>query len=534
MFVLLQDPMYFFLVEYLARKEQLSLDIAKCVAARASTPAAVAEKKWLVKPPQPLAGVYFIPESIYERDARRAGNRKEFDKAQNKGEIPPEVEWEEESDGSSEEPKSPTQSQGTGPPTVPSPATSASSEDAPADGSTRSSRASSAGSAGAAAASAAPFGYMTGPYRAPPAVSTGVNPSVALAASLAGLDIPHPSAACNSSPLIHLDFADTMPHAGMHGAKAGAYGSGNPTVEGATTPGYDPQATVAVAAAPEGERSEPKPLRLVVYRKYQITLLLIVEDQAASASAAAAPSPAAGESSPSDIASTSALSSSDPPQPPLSFYSSLETFMESNLKKLGELLGEQSARLGGGGGSSSSGSTASAVAAADEPYRFLYFNHMNLALKTSLSSTASKPGTGGSVLTMDTIKIIRELHRDFNTSIFKKKAVAAQSTTQLPPPVPAHLRHAIQQEGSQEVCVKTKHHGWVIGRRASQSHREFFLLLEDKVATLADVQGDSSGEQGVKRRAGWYFNSPVSSCSFRCTEEVDNLARTYFYNIFIH
>lgn len=59
--------------------------------------------------------------------------------------------------------------------------------------------------------------------------------------------------------------------------------------------------------------------------------------------------------------------------------------------------------------------------------------------------------------------------------------------------------------GAHEICVKSRHHGWVIGRRATQSHREFFLLCDEKVGNLAEIQ-----------------------------EEVDNLARNYFYNIFIY
>jgi len=47
--------------------------------------------------------------------------------------------------------------------------------------------------------------------------------------------------------------------------------------------------------------------------------------------------------------------------------------------------------------------------------------------------------------------------------------------------------------------------GWIIGRRATCTQREFFVLLDDKFTTLQDAQ-----------------------------EEVDRLARTYFYNIFIH
>ena len=181
--------------------------------------------------------------------------------------------------------------------------------------------------------------------------------------------------------------------------------------------------------------------------------------------------------------------------------------MESNLKKLGEMLFEQTVRLNSAGGMAGS-------APVDEPYRFLYFNHMNLALKTSLASApstsstaatasaqskggaANNAGTGGSALTMETIKIIRELHRDFNTPSFRHKSIASLNTaagSNGPSglSVPPHLQHSILTEGSTDVCVKTKTNGWVIGRRATQSHREFFMLLEDKVGNLAEIQGQN-------------------------------------------
>jgi len=117
----------------------------------------------------------------------------------------------------------------------------------------------------------------------------------------------------------------------------------------------------------------------------------------------------------------------------------------------------------------------------EDPFRFLYFNHMNLALKTALNSK------GGPQLTMETIKLIRNIHSDFSTTSFKKKKVMESKA------------------GVCEVIIRTRSNGWVVGRRANQSHREFFVLIDDKVGTLPEIQ-----------------------------EQVDRLARTYFYNIFIH
>jgi len=144
----------------------------------------------------------------------------------------------------------------------------------------------------------------------------------------------------------------------------------------------------------------------------------------------------------------------------LAFYASLEQFISVNLSKLAKMLNDQSARLQG----------------QEDQFRFLYFNHMNLALKTSLSAKSSP-------LNMDTIRLIRSIHADFITSQSKRHDSYATS----------------------EVCVKTKTSGWVVGRRANQSQREFFVLIDEKIGNLSDIQ-----------------------------EEVDRLAKIYFYNIFIH
>ncbi len=46
-----------------------------------------------------------------------------------------------------------------------------------------------------------------------------------------------------------------------------------------------------------------------------------------------------------------------------------------------------------------------------------------------------------------------------------------------------------RRKGSSESVVRVKGGGWVVGRKAEQSHRQFYLLLDDnKVLTLQDVQ----------------------------------------------
>ncbi len=530
-----QDPMYFFLSDYLARKENMHVDIQRWRLAKAAAAAggqqeeAETTKAWEVSAPAPLPGIWNVPESPYERNGRVASNRKAFDRAQNKGTVAAEEEFEEE-DETKDFTTPVIANLGVREGTASGAVGAAANE-------TTTSRTNSGGPA----VVVAPFGYMTGPLRvssSPLLVSSGAGTSAAsasataaaqaaaLAATLPGAHVAS-TAPCPNSPLIYLDNPDALPQARSAGSPAGAqpvkggpYGSGNPALENhpALNAFSNPAAAASSGAdATTAAKAASRPLRLVVYQKFKITLFLIVEDEEVRSSSV----PSADAAS-AAVAIQSTPQPQPQPQPALSFYTSLEAFMESNLKKLGELLLDQSMRMGGGGGggqqgssgssskeSSSSNAAAAAAAAADEPYRFLYFNHMNLALKTSLSSTSSphaskhsSSSSAGTVLTMDTIKLIREMHKDFNTPSFKNKQVAAQHAADgvLPPPLPPpHIRHSISSEGASEICVKTKSHGWVIGKRASQSHREFFLLLEEKVGSLADIQGNTHTHRQTER-----------------------------------
>jgi hypothetical protein len=154
--------------------------------------------------------------------------------------------------------------------------------------------------------------------------------------------------------------------------------------------------------------------------------------------------------------------------PPVDFYNNLNAFLVAKFRKLSAMLNEQTERVH---------NTSSRL---ESKFRFLYFNHMNLALKTSLNSSTSP-------LSMEAIKIIRTMHADFATKSFKNKDVSHQDF------------------GPDEVCVKTRNQGWIVGRKATQSHREFFVIVDEGAGNLADIKS-----------------------------EVDELARSYFYNIFIH
>ena len=93
---------------------------------------------------------------------------------------------------------------------------------------------------------------------------------------------------------------------------------------------------------------------------------------------------------------------------------------------------------------------------------------MNLALKTSLSSKSAP-------LTVEVIKVLRAMHADF-------------------------IRAGADAHAPTEVCVRTRADGWVIGRRSTQTSREFFVLLDERAGELTDVSAR------VDRLAAEHFN----------------------------
>ena len=121
------------------------------------------------------------------------------------------------------------------------------------------------------------------------------------------------------------------------------------------------------------------------------------------------------------------------------FYRRLEAHISSDLRDLAQSLQDQAAMQAG-------------PADDDSAFRFLYFNHMNLALKTSLSSKTAP-------LTLEVIKVLRSIHDEFLRS----------------PAAP------------NEICVRTRSDGWVIGRKSTATSREFFVLLDERAGELTDV-----------------------------------------------
>lgn len=165
---------------------------------------------------------------------------------------------------------------------------------------------------------------------------------------------------------------------------------------------------------------------------------------------------------------------------------------------------------------------------------------MNLALKTSLHGRIQP-------LTMEIIKIIRDIHQEFNKINVRNKDIIEKSlrregedqegdkgeernslsvnhihlannsgigvsihsgisfnvpSVSSPSPSPSPSSHTLFY-GPNEIFVRTRGSGWVIGRRANESHREFYLLLDESIISIGDIQ-----------------------------IQLDSLAKQYFFNIF--
>mmetsp|Transcript_1187 Transcript_1187/g.1692 ORF Transcript_1187/g.1692 Transcript_1187/m.1692 type:complete len:583 (+) Transcript_1187:70-1818(+) len=267
--------------------------------------------------------------------------------------------------------------------------------------------------------------------------------------------------------------------------------------------------------------------RLAVYRYSSITLFMVMHDVA--------------------------METSD--------YQEIDKYARPDIQKLEALLSRQ-------GGQDSKPS---------DSYRFLYFNALNLALVSTLGRENTQP------VSMETIKLIRKIHKDFRINPWggygfaddgkkrledegqktkegnssdkdikgknngetpstpeKSEAKSLSGGPELVNQNEAEVSDSKESEPQRadegyssdagdrkqessnrqdedstsknlkggdpiHVVVKTKADGWLVASKATQTQREFFVLVDHKNANLTTVQ-----------------------------EEVNRLARSYFAKIFMH
>jgi len=99
----------------------------------------------------------------------------------------------------------------------------------------------------------------------------------------------------------------------------------------------------------------------------------------------------------------------------------------------------------------------------DDQYKYIYFNHMNCALKTSLKEK------GG--IARDVLKMLNDIHNDFESS----------------------------PEGLSEILVRTQNDKWIVGRKSDQ--REFYVIFEHKNSHLIEIN-----EEVRKLSSAYFYN----------------------------
>jgi len=141
----------------------------------------------------------------------------------------------------------------------------------------------------------------------------------------------------------------------------------------------------------------------------------------------------------------------------LAFYQRLHTFIAPHTKYLDNLISEQQARR--------------AASIMEIQYKYLYFNHMNLAQKSSFMTLPKKAGAQVvSGLAPEYVRYLTDMHSDFCRS----------------------------QEDS-EIILKTRGDWWVVGRKSDQ--REFFVILNVKNANLIDINEE------IRRLSATHFGN---------------------------
>eukprot|EP00040_Diaphanoeca_grandis_P036550 m.233390 g.233390 ORF g.233390 m.233390 type:complete len:456 (-) comp33640_c4_seq1:58-1425(-) len=145
----------------------------------------------------------------------------------------------------------------------------------------------------------------------------------------------------------------------------------------------------------------------------------------------------------------------------VNFYRELQSFVSKPLQDLSRLIGEQQAKRN--------------ASHFEVQYKYLYFNHMNLAQKSSFMSLPKKSGMPViSTVSPDYVQYLTDMHTDFSGT----------STAQ-----------------DCEIILKTEGDCWVVGRQSDQ--RQFFVILNQKHANLIEIN-----------------------------EEIRRLSQTHFGNIF--
>lgn len=113
----------------------------------------------------------------------------------------------------------------------------------------------------------------------------------------------------------------------------------------------------------------------------------------------------------------------------------------------------------------------------DTQYKYIYFNQMNLALKTSLQGK-------GDDIDGQTMETLKRMHDEFEKSKGSRESNDSKGS----------------KDSACEILVKSYNDRWIVGRRSEQ--REFFVIFDGtKGANLTEINEE------VKKLSSQYFQS---------------------------
>jgi len=121
----------------------------------------------------------------------------------------------------------------------------------------------------------------------------------------------------------------------------------------------------------------------------------------------------------------------------------------------------------------------------DTSYKYIYFNHMNMALKTTMNE--ARPTTLSREIMRILSDICDELNRCNHRATPERRSRQAAALTLPGDRVLAGLGLPRSPEQLSEIVAKSANDYWVVARRSEQ--REVYMVLHKKDATLLDVQG---------------------------------------------
>lgn len=141
----------------------------------------------------------------------------------------------------------------------------------------------------------------------------------------------------------------------------------------------------------------------------------------------------------------------------LEFYKKLNDFIERPLQDLDHIISEQQSKR--------------STSQSDVQYKYLYFNHMNLAQKSSFMTLPKKIGVPTvSTVSPEYIQYLTDMHTDFTVS-----------------------------PEESEIILKTEGDCWVVGRQSDQ--RQFFVILNQKNANLIEINDE------IRRLSSTHFGN---------------------------